>query len=567
MSLKRIETIVKQMCTICSEVVNANFIVADDKLEKIASSYITHTKDELKPISANSIIARVIKSQQPAAVERKPRDYNCNNCKDRDICGVKHLVCVPIFSFGTAIGAIAVESPSKHLIERFGSIQNVVKYLNETASLLADIANLNVEQDHPDVRVPELEPEESFAETGYAVIDKDGQIVAYNTALTQFFPRNWREKIYFIQDLIDLPPDIKPNQESFFFYSGFEHADFWGTVTVLSYANWPSDPDAKIYYFRNLRKPHIAYENHELLSKDSFLLAACSLQFQNVITRADYFAKSRIPVLLCGNDGDGKNLIARYIHTFSIRKHDHFITVDCSEIPLLEQVDFVLGAPQSGALTGLLWKANKGCVYFKNIEYMSLALQERIAGLLMGRISPSSYNILGRLDIHFLFSTTNNFSGLQSLGYFDKNLFNILADSVIQMPLIDPSNPCLNTLMDDMAELFSAKFNCAGFTIGDELKTMIKRNSYSLLDLQRYIEIVMKEASKKKIDISDIPQFESLLANESSESNADRQMELIKVLLKRNMKRGDIAKHLGISRATLYRRIAKLNPGTADTHD
>lgn len=561
MSLKKIETIVKQMCAICSEAVNANFIVADDKLEKIASSYITHTKDELKPISPNSIIARVIKSQQPAAVERKPRDYSCNNCKDRDICSVKHLVCVPIFSFGAVIGAIAVESPSKHLIERFGSIQNVVKYLNETASLLADIANLDTQQSRPNLLPLDLEPEEDYAETGYAVTNKDGQIIAYNAALTQFFPRNWREKVYYIQDLIDSSADIKPNQESFFFYSGFEHADFWGTVTVLSCTDRPSDPETKIYYFRNLRKRSTAYENYDLLPKDSFLLAACSPQFQTVITRADYFAKSRIPVLLCGNDGDGKNLIARYIHTFSIRKYDHFVTIDCSEIPLLEQVDFVLGTPQSGALTGLLWKANKGCVYFKNIEYMSLALQERIAGLLMGRIPPSSYNIFGRLDIHFLFSTSNNLSGLQSLGYFDKNLFNILADSVIQMPLIDSSSLYLNTVMDDMAELFSAKFNCVGFTIGDELKTMIKRNSYSLLDLQRYIEIIMREASKKKINISDIPQFESLLANESHESNENRQMELIKILLKRNMKRSDIAKHLGISRATLYRRIAKLNSG------
>ena len=561
MSLKRIQTIVKQMCTICSEAVNANFIVADDNLEKIASSYITHTKDELKPISPNSIIARVIKSQQPAAVERKSRDYSCSNCKDRDICSVKHLVCVPIFSFGAAIGAIAVESPSKPLIERFGSIQNVVKYLDDTASLLADIVNLDAQRSRSDLTPPSLEPEEGCAEAGYAVTDKDGQIIAYNAALTQFFPRNWKEKIYYIHDLINSPADIKPNQESFFFYSGFEHADFWGTVTVLSCAGQPSAPEAKVYYFRSLRKRGSAYENYDLVSKDSFFLAACSSQFQTVITRADYFAKSRIPVLLCGNDGDGRNLIARYIHTASIRKYDHFVTVDCSEIPLLEQVDFVFGPLQSGMLTGVLWKANKGCIYFKNIEYMSLALQERIAGLLMGRISPRSYNIFGRLDIHFLFSTSNNFSGLQSLGYFDKNLFNILADSVIQMPLIDPGSPYLNTVMDDMAELFSAKFNCVGFTIGDELKAMIKRNSYSLLDLQRYIEIIMKEASKKKIDISDIPQFESLLANESHESNEDRQMELIKVLMKRNMKRSDIAKHLGISRATLYRRIAKLNSG------
>lgn len=567
MSLKRIETVVKQICTIYSEVVNANFIVADDKLEKIASSYITHTKDEFKPISPNSIIARVIKSQQPADVERKPRDYNCNNCKDRDVCGVKHLVCVPIFSFGATIGAIAVESPSKHLIERFGSIQNVVKYLNETASLLADIVNLNTRQPCPDLQPPGLKAEDRRAEAGYAVTDKDGQIVAHNAALTQFFPRNWKEKIYFIKDLIDSPADARPNQESFFFYSGFEHADFWGTVTVLPYSSWPSDPDAKIYYFRSLRKRGAAYEDYDLLSKDSFLLAACNSQFQTAVTRADYFAKSRIPVLLCGNDGDGKNLIARYIHTFSIRKYDHFVTIDCSEIPLLEQVDFVLGPPQSGALTGLLWKANKGCVYFKNIEYMSLALQERIAGLLMGRISPTSYNILGRLDIHFLFSTSNDFSRLQALGYFDKNLFNILADSVIQMPSIDPGSPYLNTVMDDMAELFSAKFNCAGFTIGDELKTMIKRNAYSFLDLQRYIEIVMREASKKKIDISDIPQFESLLANDSHNSNEDRQMELIRVLLKRNMKRSDIAKHLGISRATLYRRIAKLGLGPVEPND
>lgn len=216
MSLKRIQTIVKQMCTICSEAVNANFIVADDNLEKIASSYITHTKDELKPISPNSIIARVIKSQQPAAVERKSRDYSCSNCKDRDICSVKHLVCVPIFSFGAAIGAIAVESPSKPLIERFGSIQNVVKYLDDTASLLADIANLDAQRSRSDLTPPSLEPEEGCAEAGYAVTDKDGQIIAYNAALTQFFPRNWKEKIYYIHDLINSPADIKPNQESFF---------------------------------------------------------------------------------------------------------------------------------------------------------------------------------------------------------------------------------------------------------------------------------------------------------------------------------------------------------------
>ena len=62
-----------------------------------------------------------------------------------------------------------------------------------------------------------------------------------------------------------------------------------------------------------------------------------------------------------------------------------------------------------------------------------------------------------------------------------------------------------------------------------------------------------------KRQVSDIPQFESLLSSEPGESDADRQLELIQILLKRNMKRSDIAKHLGISRATLYRRIAELN--------
>lgn len=557
MGLKGIETIVKQVCAICSQAAGANFIVADDKLEKIAGSYITHTKDESKPISANSIIARVIKSQQPTAVERKPRDYNCNNCKDRDICSVKNLVCVPVFSLGAVIGAVAVEAPSRHLVERFGSTQNVVQYLNEIASMLADIVELN--RRRADMQLPELESGGGCGEAGYAITDSKGRIVAHNGALTQFFSRDWQEKMYFIQDLIDFSADSRPNQESFFFYSGYEHADFWGAVTVLSYDGWPADPDGKIYYFRSLRRPGLAYENYDRLPRDSFLAMADRLQFQTIAARADYFAKGRIPVLLCGNDGDGKNLVARYIHASSIRRDDYFITVDCSEIPLLEQVDYVLGTPQSGALTGLLWKANKGCVYFKNIEYMSLALQEKIAGLLMRRISPGSYNIFGRLDIHFLFSASNQLNRLQSLGYFDKNLFNILADNVIQMPLADSGSPYLNAMMDDMAELFSEKLNCAGFTIGDKLKTVIKRNSYSLLDLQRYIEIVMREASKKKIDVSDIPQFESLLSSEPGESDADRQLELIQILLKRNMKRSDIAKHLGISRATLYRRIAELN--------
>ena len=189
---------------------------------------------------------------------------------------------------------------------------------------------------------------------------------------------------------------------------------------------------------------------------------------------------------------------------------------------------------------------------------MSLALQERIGSLLTGKLAPSNYNIYGRLDIFFLFSTTKNFEGLHERGYFDKKLFQILIENVIQIPSISLAEPHLSAMIDNMVRSYASKLNCPTFTISTEVKSLLTKNIHSLLDLQRCIEILMKEASQKTIHISDVPQFETLMLEGGRSRKREQQLEAIQILLKRHMKRSDIAKQLGISRATLYRRIEEL---------
>ena len=553
--LKSFESITDQICQLSSKLLDANVLIVNDQCKPVCNAS-PHTFDEMHDsVFLNLKISQVIQTQQPASFDYGAETGQTDDAENH----MFYFVGAPIFFSGTVIGAVAVYSWRRQLLTRLHNTHTAIGCVSEIASLISKTIELSLQSLHS--HVPYSVPESSALvqpESCYVIASLSGQILFYSPSFSQFFPLNWYEQTHFIQSLHGFPVVTKANQKTCFLYSGIEHSNFWGMVFTFPYDKWPSDPNAQIYYFKSLRQSSAALDSRACSRQETLPLYASLSQMQVIIDRANYFAKSRLPALLCGNEDDGLNLLAHYIHATSIRNQDYFVTIDCSELPLLDQVDIVLGTPGSDIPSGLLWKANKGCVYFKNIEYMSLALQERIGSLLTGKLAPSNYNIYGRLDIFFLFSTTKNFEGLHERGYFDKKLFQILIENVIQIPSISLAEPHLSAMIDNMVRSYASKLNCPTFTISTEVKSLLTKNIHSLLDLQRCIEILMKEASQKTIHISDVPQFETLMLEGGRSRKREQQLEAIQILLKRHMKRSDIAKQLGISRATLYRRIEEL---------
>ena len=79
----------------------------------------------------------------------------------------------------------------------------------------------------------------------------------------------------------------------------------------------------------------------------------------------------------------------------------------------------------------------------------------------------------------------------------------------------------------------------------------------TLLDLQRIIELIVRDAAPKVVRPADIPAVTEML-NAGKQEQKDERLSLIRQMLKSGISKQDIAETLGISRATLYRDLQKL---------
>ncbi|MCP2006041.1 FleQ family flagellar regulatory protein [Buttiauxella ferragutiae ATCC 51602] len=170
------------------------------------------------------------------------------------------------------------------------------------------------------------------------------------------------------------------------------------------------------------------------------LLNANSLQTQGMImgspasrrlqTMAHRVALADAPVLIRGETGTGKEMLAQFIHTNSMRKSGPFVAVNCAAIPesMLEAILFghVKGA-FTGAYTGQVGKfelANHGTLFLDEIAEMPLSLQTKLLRVLQEwEVERLGSNKVIPLDVRLITATNQNLKEAVSKGYFREDLF------------------------------------------------------------------------------------------------------------------------------------------------
>src|SRR6059036_3265267 len=113
-----------------------------------------------------------------------------------------------------------------------------------------------------------------------------------------------------------------------------------------------------------------------------------SPKMQAILTIIENIADTDATVLIRGESGVGKDLVARAIHTQSARRHGSFVKVNCAAIPS-ELLESELFGHEKGAFTGAHRRkpgqfefANKGTIYLDEIAEMPLALQAKLLQVL-----------------------------------------------------------------------------------------------------------------------------------------------------------------------------------------
>src|SRR6202050_1627859 len=158
------------------------------------------------------------------------------------------------------------------------------------------------------------------------------------------------------------------------------------------------------------------------------LLVGQSPRIRNVLRMVDKLGRCRWPVLLLGETGTGKEVVARSIH--NVHATGPFVTIDCSSLvgPLMESELFghVKGA-FTGAVTpktGLIETANGGTAFFDEIGELPLDLQAKLLRVLQEKeFRPVGSLIQRRSDFRIIAATNRDLAKEVEKGTFRRDLF------------------------------------------------------------------------------------------------------------------------------------------------
>ena len=329
-----------------------------------------------------------------------------------------------------------------------------------------------------------------------------------------------------------------------------------------------------------------ALEQRKLLEENKFFRQELldKYQFKNVIGRTPQMfqvyktiakvADTKSTVLLYGERGTGKELIARSIHYNSLRNNRPFIPVDCASIveTLIESELFghVRGA-FTGALStkkGLVEEADGGTIFLDEVSNLSLSMQTKLLRFLQEHeIKRVGGTESIRVDVRVIAATNQPLDPLVKNGKFREDLFDRLNVVSITLPPLREKKEDIPLLANHFLQKFSEENHKNISHISPEALEILIQYSWpgNVRELEHTIEravilsphpIILPEDLQRKI-FEEAKGVEILFSEESLPLKEIEKRYILKVLQETKGNKKKAAEILGIDRTTLYRILEK----------
>ncbi len=322
-------------------------------------------------------------------------------------------------------------------------------------------------------------------------------------------------------------------------------------------------------YQEHRRRRSNLYRNHhfpELIGESPAMLDVKEL----VVRIAD----SDVSVMIQGETGTGKELVAMAIHYNSSRRDQKFVPVDCASLGdgviQSELFGHARGA-FTGAMSahpGLIRHADGGTLFFDEIGEMDLQLQARLLRTLQQRlVRPVGSNQEYKVDVRVISATNRQLTKEIAAGHFREDLYFRLNTILIDLPPLRLRKEDIPTLVDYFIKHNSREQKQVTGIDADALDLLCAYEwPGNVRELANVVFRAVVLSSDNIIRPDVLPQEVMQLASEKSPASASltgdalddyERLAIINALEKGNHHRRRVAEILGIGEATLYRKLKK----------
>jgi len=248
------------------------------------------------------------------------------------------------------------------------------------------------------------------------------------------------------------------------------------------------------------------------LDEDNIVYRSAAMK--QVLQTAAMVSDVNISILLLGESGVGKEVIAKHVHEISNRKKDPFIAVNCGALvsTLLESELF---GYEAGAFTGASKKgkqglfeiANRGVIFLDEIGDMTLELQGKLLRVLQeGEIQRVGGTEQIPIDVRVICATNKNLAQMVAEGAFREDLYYRLDVVTIEIPPLRERKDDIALLLASFADRFNKKYGKSKIFSADAIQTLTEyRWPGNVRELRNLVEQLIVLAPEEEIDLKHLP--------------------------------------------------------------
>ncbi|QUG41796.1 sigma 54-interacting transcriptional regulator [Psychrobacillus sp. INOP01] len=340
---------------------------------------------------------------------------------------------------------------------------------------------------------------------------------------------------------------------------------------------------SKHYYQKENIQLLDQFASHKMYRKNNTIYTIDNLVSQSNImeeikNKIKKVSSTDSTILINGETGTGKEIVAQSIHNLSNRYTQPFVSIKCAEIPssLLEHIlfgtekDTFTGTPD---FLGILEQANGGTIFLDEISAFDIKLQAKLLRVIEDKLIR---RVGGKQDIHLnirvIAATNDNPDKLVKENLLREDLYYRLSVFQLDLPRLSDRKEDITPLIDYFIEFYNRHMQIKIEKLDDQVKLAFQQYNWpgNVRELKNAIETAYNNASSKEINLNDIPakirNYSSVLEKKSFTENnfnlKDKVEEYEKnlIVIELNITGGKLAetsRRLGISKQLLKYKMEK----------